>query len=255
MFHLLKRHPIPIRAEFEFTLVLTYALPAERLSGFLPPGLQVDEWNGLGFLAVAFVQTHHLRPAALPSIFGQSFFLAGYRIFSRYRTLDGRNLRGLRILRSDTNRRLMVAFGNLLTHYSYRFAQVEANRSDISLHINIKTQDGSGDVNLQADLGSPEGFIPAGSPFSNEREARRFTGPMPYTFDYERETHSIIRIEGVRKEWHPRLIPVVVSRLSFLQQEGLSDAEPVLASCFYIEGIDYLWKRGIREPLEKREPM
>ena len=149
----------------------------------------------------------------------------------------------------------MVAFGNLFTHYNYRFSQVETNNSETSLRIKVKTQDGSGDVNLQADLSSPEGFIPAGSPFSNEREARRFTGPLPYTFDYERETHSIIRIEGVRKEWHPRLIPVVVNRLSFLQQEGLSNTEPVLASCFYIEGIDYLWKRGVWEPLEKRESM
>ena len=255
MLHLLKRHPIPIRAEFEFTLVLTYAVPAERLIRFLPPGLQVDEWNGIGFLAAAFVQTHHLRPAALPSIFGQSFFLAGYRVFSRYRALDGRSLRGLRILRSDTNRRLMAAFGNLLTHYSYRFAQVKIKRDDISLSLDVKTLDGSGDVDLQADLGSPDVFIPAGSPFSNERDARRFTGPMPYTFDYERETHSIIRIEGVRKEWHPRLIPVTVNGLSFLDQEGLADAKPVLASCFYIEGIDYLWKRGVWEPLQKPEPI
>jgi hypothetical protein len=72
---------------------------------------------------------------------------------------------------------------------------------------------------------------------------------MPYTFDYEQETHSIILIQGVRKQWKPRLVPVTVRTLGFLQQDVFSMAKPVLASCFYIEGIDYLWKRGIREPL------
>ena len=63
----LKRHPVPIRARFEYTLVVTYALPAERLLGLVPPGLRIDAWNGLGFLAIAFVQTRRLRPTILTS--------------------------------------------------------------------------------------------------------------------------------------------------------------------------------------------
>ena len=249
MLHLLKRHPIPVRAEFEFVLVLTYALPASRLTTFLPPGLRLDEWNGYGFLAVAFVQTQHMRPAFLPSQFGKSFFLIGYRVFARYRSLNGRDLRGLRILRSDTNKKTMAVFGNLLTHYNYRYAQTEIRRSPNDLRIHVSTPDGRGDVDLIGDLSKPDGFIPPTSPFSNERDSRRFTGPMPYTFDYESQTQSIVLIRGVRKKWKPRLIPANVSRLSFLEQDSFLDPKPVLASCFYIESIDYRWERGVREPL------
>ncbi len=249
MLHLLKRHPIPVRAEFEFVLVLTYALPASRLTTFLPPGLRLDEWNGYGFLAVAFVQTHHMRPAILPSQFGKSFFLVGYRVFARYRSLNGRDLRGLRILRSDTNKKTMAVFGNLLTHYNYRCARVEIQRNPSDIRIHVATPDGSGDVDLIGDLSKPDGFIPPASPFSKEKDARRFTGPMPYTFDYESQTNSIIRILGVRKRWKPKLIPTTVSRLSFLEQDSFLDPKPVLASCFYIESIDYRWERGVREPL------
>ena len=248
MLHLLKRHPIPIKAEFEFVLVLTYALPASKLTSFLPPGLRLDEWNGFGFLAVAFVQTHHMRPAILPFQFGSSFFLTGYRVFAKYRNLNGRELRGLRILRSDTDKKTMAVFGNLLTYYNYRCAQVEIRRNPNDLEIHVATPDGSGDVDLIGDLSKPDGFIPPTSPFSNERDARRFTGPMPYTFDYENETHSIVLIRGVRKKWKPRLIPANVSKLSFLEQESFLDPKPVLASCFYIESIDYRWERGVREP-------
>ncbi len=100
MFDWLKRHPVPIRAEFQYTLVVTYALPAEGLYAFAPPGLRIDEWNGLGFLAVAFVQTRRLRPTFLPSFLGQDFFLSGYRVFARYRRPDGRERARLLVLRT-----------------------------------------------------------------------------------------------------------------------------------------------------------
>lgn len=110
MLHLLKRHPLPVRAHFRYSLVLTYALPRAVLEPLLPPGLELDFYEDFGFVAIALVQTENLRPAFLPAAFGQNFFLSGYRIFTRYTTRAGRHLRGLRILRSDTNRRLIVRF-------------------------------------------------------------------------------------------------------------------------------------------------
>src|SRR5712692_7266782 len=113
MLYLLKRHPLAIRAYFRHCLVLTYAFPQELLEPLLPPGLTLDTYQELGFLAVAMVQTEALRPAFLPPAFGMDFFLAGYRIFARYQNASGRTLRGLRILRSDTDRQVMASAGNL----------------------------------------------------------------------------------------------------------------------------------------------
>src|SRR5438552_4181764 len=86
---------------------------AIELARRLPPGLQLDTWQGRGFVAIALVQTRGLRPVGLPARLGQDFFLSGYRIFARFTPASGRQrtLRGLRILRSDTDRRLMVLFG------------------------------------------------------------------------------------------------------------------------------------------------
>src|SRR5947199_5071638 len=98
----IKRHPIPISAFFRRSLVLTYALPRATLQPLLPPGLQLDTFGDLGFVAIAMVQTENLRPSFLPAAVGKDFFLIGYRVFTRFQTSDGRRLRGLRILRSDT---------------------------------------------------------------------------------------------------------------------------------------------------------
>lgn len=111
MLHLLKRHTFAVIAHFDFALALTFAYPKEILMPVLPPGLQLDEYQGCGFVAIALVQVRRLRPAVLPAILGNDFFLSGYRIFARFRTAQGRRLRGLYILRSDADKHLMVALG------------------------------------------------------------------------------------------------------------------------------------------------
>lgn len=242
-------HPFPVKAWFRHSLVLTYALPAEALMTLLPPGLGLDTFNGFGFVAVAMVQTQGLRPAFLPRLLGRDFFLTGYRVFARFRTADGRSLRGLRILRSDTDRRIMVWAGNLLTHYQYRLATAVVTETPASLEIRVATPRGEADVDVSARLDSPLTAPPAGSPFPDLHQARLFAGPLPFTFDYERETHSIIAIEGVRENWKPVPVPVEVRRLSFLEQPAFAGTRPVLANAFYVHDLPYLWKRGVRHPL------
>lgn len=249
MRHLLQRHPLPVKAWFRHSLVLTYALPEEVLAPLLPPGLLLDTFEGFGFVAVAMVQTRRLRPAFLPAVFGQDFFLAGYRVFARFRTADGRLLRGLRILRSDTNRRKMVWGGNLLTHYQYRLAEVVVDEAVETLEIKIKTPRAEADVEVTAQLDKPMTAPPAGSPFGDLHQARLFAGPLPFTFDYEKQTHSIIVIEGVRESWKPVPVPVEVRRLSFLEHPPFNATKPILANAFHIRDIAYSWKRGVRHPL------
>ena len=252
MLHRLKRHPLPVVAHFRHSLVLTYAFPREILSPLLPPGLVLDALGDFGFVAIAMVQTEGLRPAFLPKAAGQDFFLSGYRIFSRFRTSSGRTLRGLRILRSDTNRRRMVWFGNLLTHYQYRLANVALTAERGRLEIEVTTPGQEADLHVVADLTEDTQQLPTGSPFTDWHQARLFAGPLPFTFDYERETHSIVLIEGVRQNWHPRPVGVQVHRASFFGSAAFRGAHPVLASAFHVADIPYRWKRGIIEPLQPR---
>src|SRR6266540_3906998 len=182
MLHRLRRHPFSVEAHFRHSLVLTYAYRPEVLSPLLPPGLLVD--------------TRGLRPSWLPPALGQDFFLSGYRIFARLKTQAGRTLRGLRILRSDADRRLMVTSGNLFTHYRYRKCDAELREAGERLEVRVRTPSAEADLEVSADLHAHPDAQPAGSPFRDLREARMFAGPLPFTFDYEPETHSIVVIEG-----------------------------------------------------------
>ena len=247
MVHLLQRHAFAIKARLAASLVLAYALPAEVLEPLLPPGLTLDTFGDHGFLAIALVQTEALRPAFLPAALGLDFFLAGYRIFTRYQTPAGRSLRGLRILRSDTDRLSMKIFGNLLTHYGYERSRCMIRRSETSFAAQIHTPNGTADLDVEADIAREASTPPPGSPFPDLREARKFAGPLPFTFDYERQTHSIIRVQGVREAWHPKPVAVTVRRNTFLEQPQFHSAPAVLANAFYLENVPYAWKPGVRE--------
>jgi len=246
MLERLKRHPLPVAAHFRHSVVVTYAFPREVLSELLPAGLVLDTHLGLGFAAVALVQTEQLRPAFVPPRLGQSFFLSGYRIFVRR---AGRpSLRGLYILRSDTDRRSMVVLGNLFTRYAYRLAKVSVTERPGELEIDVRTPDAEADLHVVADLESRPAPLPHGSPFATLDEARRFAGPLPHTFDHEPSTGSLIVVRATRTAWEPQPVTVAVRRATFFDRTPFSGAEPLLANAFHVGGIDYRWERGTVEP-------
>ena len=243
--HLLKRHPVPISAFFRHSLVLTYAFEPEVLQPLLPPGLVLDTFRGFAFLAIALVQTERLRPSFLPPVMGRDFFLSGYRIFTR---LDSgtQSLRGLRILRSDTDNKWLVRSGNWLTHYNYRLCQANLEESCHEIHWTIRTPRSEADLEVVAHLVDEPAPLPKGSPFDTLAEARRFAGPLPYTFDYEEATQSIIGIRAMRQKWNPQPVTVNVRQNTFLEREPFCRTEPILANAFHVQDIPYQWQRGRR---------
>jgi hypothetical protein len=240
MRHLLQRHPFAVEAFFRHTLVLTYAFPSAMLERLLPPGLVLDTWHDHGFLAVALVQTERLRPARFPAALGRDFFLSGYRIFARSGTR-----RGLCILRSDTDRSSIVIAGNLLTHYRYVHCQADIEERGGVLRCRIRTPLRDADLDVSADLTGPAA-LPPGSPFATACEARRFAGPLPYTFSYEPETRSIIRVQGVRSAWDPQPVAVEVRTATFFERPPFDATSPLLAAAFHVRNVPYRWERGVR---------
>ena len=242
MLHWLKRHPIPISAFFRHSLVLTYAFPPKVLEPLLVPGLVLDTWHDHAFLAVALVQTEDLRPSFLPRAMGRNFFLSGYRIFTRL--AGSQSKRGLKILRSDTDMPVMARVGNWLTHYNSHLCQSTLEERGGELHWLIETPRCEADIEVVARLGGDAAQLPEGSPFATFAEARRFAGPLPYTFDYEEETGSIIAIRAVRQEWDPQPVEVDVRRNMFLEREPFRRAAPILANAFHVRDVPYRWQRG-----------
>jgi len=235
----LKNHPFAVEAFFESSLVLTYALPVGDLEGLLPPSLTLDTLNNeFAFIAVAVVQTRGLRPKGFPQFLGNDFILAGYRVFVRYKTSEGKSLRGLYILKSETDKLKMTILGNLMTSYNYSRKNIEYSRFDNKITVRI-TNSG---FHIEADTKSGDVPLPNGSPFADWKQARRYAGPLPFTFTYEPKTKQVLIIEGVRENWTPRPVSIAKANIGFIKEAGFNKA--ILASAFIVENIPYQWKKG-----------
>lgn len=239
MFSFLKNHPFPVEAFFENSLVLTFAIEKERLQNLIPECLELDVFEDkYAFIAAAMVQTKNLRPKNFPIIFGRDFFLIGYRIFVRYKNLLGKRMRGLYILKSETDKKSMEFFGNIFTHYSYTTTDIQKHAKGNSLE--IKSENSGFKVLIENTNDDIE--LPADSPFADWKEARRYAGPLPFTFTYFPDTKKVLIVEGVRQNWTPRPVKVVECRFSFLEDLNLSGGK--LANAFIVENVPYHWKKG-----------
>jgi len=239
MLSFLKNHPFAVEAFFESSLVLTFAVPKEQLETYIPECLQLDTFNDKwAFIAIAMVQTKELRPKGFPKFMGNDFFLIGYRVFVRYTTKAGKNLRGLYILRSETDKKKMEFMGNMFTHYNYTTTDIlQEENANLKMISSARSK-----FSITIDLKEEEIPLPENSPFHDWKEARRFAGPLPFTFTYNPVTKEVLIIEGVRKNWSPAPVKVTDYDFEFLNSLKLKDL--ILANAFVIKNIPYYWKKG-----------
>ena len=242
MFNYLKKHPFAVEAFFESSLVLTFAAPKEVLSKLIPECLAVDSLNDKwGFIAVAMVQTRGLRPKGFPAFLGNDFFLTGFRVFVRYTNASGKRLRGLYILKSETNKKKMEILGNIFTKYNYTTTDISVSKNNNL----IKISSGKSKFDIEVETGDPAVPLPESSPFTDWKEARKFAGPLPFTFTYDPIKEEVLIIEGVRENWDPQPVKVNRADISFIQ--NLQLPECILANAFIIQNIPYYWKKGKTE--------
>jgi len=249
MFRFLKDHPFAVEAFFESSLVFTFAIRKEEIQHLIPECLELDSFNDKwAFIAVAMVQTKALRPKSFPKIFGNDFFLIGYRVFVRYTNQAGKNLRGLYILKSETDKKKMELLGNIFTHYKYTTTDIHQGiQNGIT---EIRSNKSGFKVRIE-DANKENISRPVGSPFSDWKEARRFAGPLPFTFTYNPANGEVLIIEGVRQNWTPMPVSVIDYNFSFINNLKLSDVR--LANAFIIRNNPYYWKKGKIEKWKQKE--
>lgn len=242
MLNFLKDHPFAVTSHFDSSLVLTYAVPKEQLQKFIPECLTLDTFDDKwAFIAVAMVKTKSLRPKGFPEFLGNDFVLTGYRIFVRYTTSYGKRLRGLYIIRSETDKTKMALLGNVFTHYKYQKTDITFEKHSHR----IEVVSSKSNLSVIAEESDGDIALPAGSPFKEWKEARRFAGPLPFTFTYDKNKQEVLMIEGVREDWIPKPVKVIEGKVGFIDSLGLEGA--VLANSFLISNIPYYWKKGRKD--------
>ena len=244
----LQHHPFPVATTLRDSLVLLYAVDARVLQPYCPPGLVLEQVGPYALVAVATVHATDLRLRGTPTWMGRDFVLTGYRVVVKFRAPDGTVRRALCIIRSDTDSRLMVAAGNVFTEYNYRRAAIHPTHEGSWYQVQVGPIGGGVALQARARIDGDDDVLPESSPFSSVRQARRHTGPLPWTVSHDASLDSFVAVHGHRGSWKPRLVNADVSVCTFFDQAEFVGQEVRLAAAFYVEVVDYSWDRGILLP-------
>jgi hypothetical protein len=156
----------------------------------------------------------------------------------RYTNNAGKHLRGLYILKSETDKKKMECMGNIFTHYNYTTTDIVQTEQINSWEISSTNSK----FKIIIDNRDEDISLPGNSPFSDWKEARRFAGPLPFTFTYNSSKKEVLIIVGVRQNWTPAPVKVIDYNFEFLNSLTLDS--PVLANSFIVKNIPYWWKKG-----------
>jgi hypothetical protein len=248
-FQRFQRHPFALATTLTDSFVLLFAVDIDALQRFCPPGLELEQVGNYGLVALATVRAVDLRLRGAPRWLGHSFMLTGYRVVVRFRAPDGTIRRALRIIQSDTDSRMMQLGGNLFTEYNYSYRTIKTSHEETpergSLYrVRICDSQGAPTLDISGRIDTDD-FLPDSSPFATPREARRFTGPLPWTVGYVAHNDSFVAVRGHREHWKPRLVEPLINVCSFLEQPAFANYNVRLAAAFYIDAVPYSWDRGL----------
>jgi len=135
----------------------------------------------------------------------------------------------------------MEIMGNIFTHYNYTTTDISKEETADTTTISSNKSK----LRITVDNATEDILLPEQSPFADWKEARRFAGPLPFTFTYNKKKKEVLIIEGVRENWTPAPVRVLDYQIDFLNT--LKTDSPVLANAFIIKNIPYYWKKGKKE--------
>jgi hypothetical protein len=135
----------------------------------------------------------------------------------------------------------MELLGNIFTHYAYTTTDISETMDGNKINISSR-QSG---LNINIETNNESAALPVGSPFIDWKEARKYAGPLPHTFTYDKDKKEVLIIEGVRHNWKPDPVSVIDYQIPFLTSLNLKST--VLANAFIIRNVPYHWKKGRKE--------
>jgi len=150
-------------------ILLNFRVDADAVAHLVPEPLEVLTYGNFAIVGVCLIGMEQLRPKGLPSWAGLSSENMAHRIAIRYPTSDGMR-DGVFIWRRDTDQCLVTLLGGRLfpgVHQHATFSVAEQN----GISIDVRTQDGTADVRLDA---SPQRGWDSNSVFSSFDEAVEF---------------------------------------------------------------------------------
>jgi len=210
--------PIPaIRGVIKRRILVNYRVEPAGLRGVVPAPFEVRLVDGYAMAGVCLIRLERVRPSAVP---GPEVGLASdnvaYRVAVEWDDPETHEQRqGVYIPRRDTSSSLQRAFGGRFFPGEYHHSRFNASDHDGRIAITVRSDDGGGDVELDASEGDA---FPEDSVFGSLADARHFfeEGSVGYS-----AKHQDDRLDGLlllTDSWSVQPLAIHEARSSFFER-------------------------------------
>ena len=124
--HRIGESPVFLTAQWRHLVLLNYVVDPRILKGAVPPGTELDSWEGRTFLSVVGFRFLETRVLNLPIPFHRNFEEVNLRFYVRRRAADGWR-RGVVFVREVVPRRAIAAIARWV--YNERYVACEMSSS------------------------------------------------------------------------------------------------------------------------------
>jgi hypothetical protein len=223
--------------------LISYAVDRARAAALLPTGLAPITCRDAAFVNIVACRIDHMRPRFAPYAAGVTYWHVAYRIQARAVVAGGGSIEGLYFLRSDVDRPLLGAVGNLLTDFRFHRARVRfcSQRERWTLHVD--SADGAASAVLCARAAGQDG-LPPDSPFGSVEERERVLTYTAVGLSVPRSGRGLRVAEVLRDEAAWQEQPVVVEAASWDYLSRLRVGPMRLVRATRAAPIEYTWRLG-----------
>jgi hypothetical protein len=247
------RLPLTMRTVFQDLLLITYAVPPDRLAALIPPPVHPYVRAGRSYISIVIGNLRGMRPHPLPEALGTNYYQIVYRAVVCLRGRDGRDHPGVFFLRSDANDPVMSFFGNRLTEFRFHYFRTGAiglfTRAD-QLLTSVETEDRGGDLVLHhRDLGPAEPLAPAEG-FADVDDEKRSLVQLFHAYAHDPERAVVYDLEIERGEWDLRRLEPLDGFSAFFSESPFESKDVHAVSHLYIRECSYVWKPMVALPVD-----
>jgi len=234
---MMRKNPLTVRGCIRRCWLFSWRAPEATVRALVPPPIQLVTRGGFAFWNVVVCEMAAMRPAPLPAWVGLGYWHVAYRLHVLVREAHGGDLEGLYFVRSDCDRRLVAAMGNVLTDFRFQTAQIDVSDAGASVAGRIVATGADAHFGLDR-MATPS--LAGGSPFADLTEAASFLKYKPRAFSpHAADAVNAVRVIREESAWRSRSIAVVRQEWEFF-----ADREATLELCTEVQPIDYQWNRG-----------
>jgi hypothetical protein len=224
-----------IRGVIERRLLINFRVDADVLTSVVPDPFEPLLVDGFGVAGICMIRLGHLRPAAIPGMWGVGSENAAHRVAVRLPNGD----EGVYIPRRDTNSRLNILLGGRLFPGVHHYATFNSLESEDRVEVTMSSDDGATHVEA---AGRPAAALQQGSVFGDLQSASSFfeRGALGYSDTSDAQRFDALELRARNWSVSPLIVDRVFSSF-FAREDRFPTGSVEFDNALLMRNIDHEW--------------